>query len=54
MNKDQNAEKKIAIKCECGKTLAYWIDGKIMVKCRTCKRTTPLNEKNPIIRAIMP
>lgn len=35
----QNTERqKIAIKCECGKTLGYIVDGDLQLKCRTCKR----------------
>ena len=47
IDKKQNTEEMIAIKCECGKTLAFKrINGEIYVKCRACKRTPQINKPN--------
>ena len=45
MNKDQNTKKGVPIKCDCGKILGYFIDGKIIVKCRGCKHEVDINRK---------
>lgn len=32
------------IKCECGRVVAFMKDGKIYVKCKTCKRIVQIIE----------
>lgn len=27
-------------RCQCGKVLAFWRDGKLFIKCKQCKRET--------------
>lgn len=48
MNKEQNQknESLVAIKCECGKTLAFRTEnGEIIIKCRACKRHRAIKTK---------
>ena len=38
IEKQNTGRPKIAIKCECGKTLGFIVDGDLQLKCRACKR----------------
>ena len=37
MTDKQNTTRK-PVKCDCGKVVAYEVDGKIYVYCKSCKR----------------